>query len=452
VLVIVSDLHLTDGSTANNFNPQAFGILASEIQSAARERGAREVKLVLLGDVFDFVRTDYWHRNVSPDRRPWGGKLDDETAMNVDREAVEAQFTIVLESAIARDKENPESGLGACLQKLDRHFTEKGQKFSVTYVIGNHDRVLLNFPSLGQYIHQEYPAITDFTTRFDDEAYALVARHGHEWDDNCHAHEFRKRVLRARGVRSRFEPETYRVMAIGEVVTAELMSGLVHFARTGGADEAIVRRLKDVNNLRPMTDVFEWLDWFGGAKTGEQQGILYRALKQSLDAVLDCSFARRWDELTTDIVVSGDLVDRLQLARTLLLGENFRDFRKRAGALETLQRALSALDGEEPLREGAVEEYRMKDHLPPWTQHLVYGHTHRARRDYFAADIEGGARMYINTGTFLPLITRTADGRSFATELQMTMVFVYSEEEDAAGKRDGPSLDIWNGTRRKQYA
>jgi hypothetical protein len=83
---------------------------------------------------------------------------------------------------------------------------------------------------------------------------------------------------------------------------------------------------------------------------------------------------------------------------------------------------------------------------------VIYGHTHRARHDYFAADPEGAVRMYINTGTFLPLITRARDGRSFASAQQMTMVFAYRADEDRQGKRDGTtSIDIWNGTRRKLY-
>jgi hypothetical protein len=61
--------------------------------------------------------------------------------------------------------------------------------------------------------------------------------------------------------------------------------------------------------------------------------------------------------------------------------------------------------------------------------------------------------MYVNTGTFLPLITRARDGRTFASAQQMTMVFVYREDEDTQGKQAGTtSIDIWNGTRGKRYA
>src|SRR5437867_386443 len=58
VLVLISDLHLTDGSTAINVDPSAFTLLGEEIAASYKDRGAREMHLVLLGDIYDLVRTD----------------------------------------------------------------------------------------------------------------------------------------------------------------------------------------------------------------------------------------------------------------------------------------------------------------------------------------------------------------------------------------------------------
>ena len=66
--------------------------------------------------------------------------------------------------------------------------------------------------------------------------------------------------------------------------------------------------------------------------------------------------------------------------------------------------------------------------------------------------MSGAVQLYVNTGTFLPLISRTGDGRSFASEQQLTRVFAYRADEDVEGKTSGTtSLDIWNGARRKRY-
>jgi len=60
--------------------------------------------------------------------------------------------------------------------------------------------------------------------------------------------------------------------------------------------------------------------------------------------------------------------------------------------------------------------------------------------------------MYINTGTLLRLIQRTASRDGFSTASQMTMAFFYKTEEDKTARADrGPTLDLWNGIRRKTY-
>jgi len=97
MLVLVSDLHITDETAANNVNPEAFELLGAEIVDAASRRRAREIHLVLLGDILDLVRSDYWHRSAVPmAQRPWGGTLDPRTGMNADRATVEPQFQAVL--------------------------------------------------------------------------------------------------------------------------------------------------------------------------------------------------------------------------------------------------------------------------------------------------------------------------------------------------------------------
>src|SRR5882724_6760620 len=53
MLVVVSDIHLSDGSTANNVHGSAFELLSSEILAAKEAKGATELHLLLLGDIFD---------------------------------------------------------------------------------------------------------------------------------------------------------------------------------------------------------------------------------------------------------------------------------------------------------------------------------------------------------------------------------------------------------------
>lgn len=449
MLVLVSDLHVTDGTTANNVNPEAFDLLGAEIVDAATRRGAREVHLVLLGDILDLVRTDYWHRHAIPmSRRPWGGVLDPSTGMNADRAGIEAQFQAILAAILASPTAQ---ALGAMLSSL----ATGPAPFRVTYVVGNHDRVLWNFPSLRDAAQAALPQVTAFAPGLESPEYGLLARHGHEWDEHTFGWRFRREVLQPGARIERFSAEAYATMAIGEAVTAELMSGLVFHARDQGGPETLVSQLKEVNNLRPLLDVFAWLDWIGGERLAVHREMLHEALRRALDGLLASSLARAWDRLQTDYLVSGDLVDRLEQARAVLLGPTFESFRGRVEALQRVQRLVPALQpAEDGLLAGARSEAVFQGApTPAGIQRVIYGHTHRARHDYFAASTDGTVRMYVNTGTFLPLITRARDGRSFASAQQMTMVFAYRADEDRQGKRDDTtSIDIWNGTRRKLYA
>jgi len=449
MLVIVSDLHITDETTANNVNPEAFELLGADILDAAERRGATEIHLVLLGDILDLVRTDYWHRSGIPMRlRPWGGTLDPRTGMNGDGTALREQFHGVLGGILA----TPTAvALGETLATL----AAGPVPFRATYVVGNHERVMWNFPSLQEAVRAAMPPIAAFARQVESAEYGVLARHGHEWDEHSHGWQFRRTVLSPGAETDRFAPEAYEVMAIGEAVTAELMSGLVYHARDLGAPKSLVDQLKDVNNLRPLLDVFAWLEWIGGVRERDHRRMLHESLKRALDGLLETSLARQWDHLRTDTLVSGDLVDRLEQARAFLLGPDFESFRGRVQGLGRLQRLLPALQpAEEGLLAGARSEAASNQAAgQDGIQRVIYGHTHRARHDYFSSGPDGTVRMYINTGTFLPLISRAADRRSFSSALQMTMVFVYRSNEDTQRKRAGTSsLDIWNGTRHKLYA
>lgn len=450
MLVLVSDLHLTDGTTARNVNPEAFTLMASLVLETARRRGAREIHFVLLGDIFDLVRTDYWLRSgIPPDDRPWGGPADPRTALHRDAAMIERQFASVLDGIVATPTAQ---ALGAAIGALGR----EGLPLRVTYVVGNHDRVLWNFPALRSAVTAAFPPIATFLPTLESPEYGVLARHGHEWDEQCHGWEFREKVLLPGEHVGRFAPEAYEVLAIGEVITAELMGGLVHRARELGGPPALVDQVMEVNNLRPILDVFAWLEWMGEGRSDPHQRILLEALRSAIDGVLASRLARQWDRLRPDLLVSADLVDRLQQARAVLLGADFGSFRGRVEAIRRLQDVVTRVTGGEEdrlLRGAAAEEVLKPSETGRGIQRVIYGHTHRPTHRYLGAERDGRTRMYVNTGTYLPLIARAGDGRSFASSLQMTLVYVYREDEDTEGKVAGTtSLDIWNGVRRKIYA
>ena len=107
-------------------------------------------------------------------------------------------------------------------------------------------------------------------------------------------------------------------------------------------------------------------------------------------------------------------------------------------------------------QEGAQQEWEIRQEQNMQDlkdiQFIVYGHTHEAKRNYFSGTKDDKVQMYINTGTYLPLIQKASDGKSFTKEYQITMAFFYNKDENKDGRKgDGPTIDIWNGARRKSY-
>ncbi len=452
MLVAMSDLHLTDGRTAVNPHASAFDVVRDKIVGFARDKGAKEIRLLLLGDIFDLVRTDYWHRNVPPAQRPWwGSRLDPDTGMNADLD-VAPQFQAVLGAIL--ETESAQS-LVSAVKKIG-HRTHLPP--TVTYVVGNHDRVLNNFPALQAMVADAFrPAQVEFRTVYEDPAYGIHAEHGHVWDDDCHGWDFLRKVLRKGSKVGRFDEAAFRTMTIGEVVTAELMGGLIYYARerlqSDPAAQPFLDRLQNVNNLRPMTEVLHWLAWLNASSSRQEQGYVQEccaALLQALTGLLDCTLAKQWDRVKADFLVSGDLTDHLgRLRAALRLRPRPETIEQLLPVVDRVSAALNVIKGgKDDYVEGARTEAKQ---LGPDIQYIVYGHTHQVCQDCFSAGRDGRVRLYVNTGTFLPLITRADDG-SFFESSRMSFATFYRGDEDNDDRADQlPTMEVWDGMKRKVY-
>jgi len=449
MLLFLSDLHFTDETTAVNVNAEAFELMTAFAVDTIERRGVKEVHVILLGDILDVVRTAYW-QSCPKAERPWNGTLNPRTGMNT-HPGVAAHFVAVLAVIL----ESPAfTHFVRSLGLLRDKAAARGIPFRVSYVLGNHDRALINFPPLIEQVRAAIPEVGAPAFAFTSADYSVLARHGHEWDEHCHGQGFRNKVLVRKEEVGRFSPEAYEVMAIGEVVTAELMGGLIVDARVGGAGPALIQELKDVNNLRPMTSVFAWLEWLGTTLGSGDREILLRALDKALEGVLQSTLAREWDRLTTDLLVRGDLVDRLQQVRGLVMGTTFETFRKRMSTVEKLLEVVALFSKDkDKVFEGARQEEVFRGPIADGSiQYVIYGHTHKARNDYLSGRPDGRVRMYLNTGTYLPLIARSDDFKTFGRSTQMTMTYLFRGDEDTERKQPGTvSVDVWYGTRRKLY-
>jgi UDP-2,3-diacylglucosamine pyrophosphatase LpxH len=74
MLVFISDLHFVDGTAGeHNLSPQAFEYFFEDLVSIAGKPSnkIKEIKIVLLGDIFDLLRTEKWFL-FDENQRPWG--------------------------------------------------------------------------------------------------------------------------------------------------------------------------------------------------------------------------------------------------------------------------------------------------------------------------------------------------------------------------------------------
>lgn len=166
MLIAISDLHLTDGTTAANPHETAIELLMRELEASIGAKKPTELRFLLLGDIYDLVRTDYWHSRLVPaDERPWGGKaLDKATGMNP-FPGVETQFQDVLARIL------PQPSSQALIGGIKQLAEKSGLPTTVHYIRGNHDRVLNNFPSLERQISETFAPVK---VEFSNELHAPV--------------------------------------------------------------------------------------------------------------------------------------------------------------------------------------------------------------------------------------------------------------------------------------
>ena len=84
MLVIISDLHLTDGTSGETIRPGAFRAFRESLRELAYDASWRSDKkyvpvdgidLVLLGDILDVIRSTRWCA-APAEVRPWGDQND----------------------------------------------------------------------------------------------------------------------------------------------------------------------------------------------------------------------------------------------------------------------------------------------------------------------------------------------------------------------------------------
>ncbi len=285
MLLAISDLHLTDETVSDvGVRGSALKTVLQDLASAAETHNRHggvpidRLDILLVGDVFDLLRTSYWD-DVPEDECPWSPALISEP----DPQSPAAGRLIehagsILEHILATPNARD---LCAVLQEAARGwgpFKSVGMQF----ITGNHDR-LINHRAAGVLRARVRAAFGGACGTGQDcfansvylEAYQTFARHGHEYDPwNFEPVQ--------RGV---WDAQAYERCPIGDVITFALVTKLYLEVRTSldpnrvsdpvakAERQRLVDGLRVIEDIRPISLIPVWLKAFlRGSELGEEVG------------------------------------------------------------------------------------------------------------------------------------------------------------------------------------
>jgi UDP-2,3-diacylglucosamine pyrophosphatase LpxH len=434
MLVFISDLHFVDGSAGeHNLPPRAFEYFFDDLVAIATKPSneIKDIKIVLLGDIFDLLRTENWFA-YPVDERPWGAN----------EQAIEVH-TLTLFDAITAHPVNSQTFqiIRQSIGDLKNRCRLKTEP-RLFYLPGNHDRLCNRYQSLRQKVCDCLgipPAWHDpkdlFPHTYDDLAYGVFARHGHEYDKYNYEGG------------TAYTETDYQRVPIGDPITTELVARLPYALarRLAGvpwlspADKQnVIRNFQEIENVRPLSAVIEWLLY-----QVKQNRALKEIIEDTVQEVIDyfdsLDFVKNWYARHDKWTDWHDEADKIQAFLFLL--RNFKLYRT-----EMLwELAIKAKDYfvKDDLLEAAPKEYF---HLDPAVRYVVYGHTHEPLESpvrVVPASPYPLEQVYLNTGTWRGRHFKCTQDDSFISWKNMTYVIFYRERERG---NPYPVFETWTGS------
>ncbi len=452
MLVIISDIHLGDGTTANSVSPTAFQLFSNRLRETAyyasfrRDGSYRPIEsldLLLLGDILDPLHSTLW-LDTAPGAlnytRPWtdagnpnfAGILSETTKaiLDINRDSIEMLQrcangeVILLPPANSRGEPDPDSKERIPI------------RVRIHYMTGNHDwyyhlpgnafdeirKTIIN--SLGLYNDcgpfpydlDEHPAL-----REELATYRVFARHGDYHD------------------KFNFNREKGRDHAtLGDVFTMDVCNRYPVEVQNRYGEQlpvGIIDSLRCITNIRPALAAPLWIS--GQIKRHAGSAALETELKKVWDDLCD-QFLQLEVVREEDRAFKFDIVDALQL---LLKISKRTSFQTVNDIVVWIQDRLH--ESERSLVGHALEEPAFLDNS---ARFIVYGHTHH--HEIVPLDSDGEPplerdQLYINSGTwraYYNLAVKDPTQQKFVQYQTLTYLTFYKNDE-----RGGRLLETWSG-------
>lgn len=424
MLVFASDIHLTDGSSGTTIDPRAFDRFCKslvDIIGDPQKSNIKDVEIILLGDIFDVIRSDCWLRpenNKPQPIRPWSKATDTDSASWTLED-----YTKEIVRRITTRADN----VTAMKYLADfRNLMKKDVQIEISYMIGNHDWLINRYPSTRQtmasflgmqnpafYLQNPFPYFRSFNE------YGVFARHGDYYDH-----------VNYEGDRD--------ASSLGDAIVIDLVS---HFPEAVSQDallgsiKPLVDRVKEIDNVRPVLEISGWLQGLCNEYDGIEER-LHQIWNKSVDEFFDIDFVKKHGR------IGPDFLDLLKMAMRLSSTFSFGKLKEILSGW-VVRHFYSKADD---YKRYAYSEAAIKSNS---AKYVVYGHTHRAEQvplDTIQIPEKSFIeKIYFNTGTWRKVFEATAfdeDKCEFIGWHVMTFVVFYLESE----KEKNRNYEVWSGS------
>ncbi len=446
MLVIASDLHLTDGSSGSTISAGAFRVFANRLREMAvaasyradgRYQPIDRIDVVLLGDVLDAIRSSQW--SLQPNIRPWDNPhsaefLDQISGITTgilqnNDEALAILRGLTAEGGVSVPSELRAGGPTSGEQR-------EPVEVRIHYMVGNHDwfyhlpgskydilrRQIVRQMGLANPADEPFP----HDIAENEELLATMRRH---------------KVTARHG--DAFDPMNFEgdrdSASLGDVIVIELLNRFaaeVENQLAGELPASTVVGLREIDNVRPLLLIPVWIDGLLDRTCAFPS--LRKRVKTVWDRLADeflaIDFVRQRDTFSPFDLVDG-LQKTLKFSKRLSIGW--------ASSIVSWLNNIRGDSSQSYYRHALAEQ----DFRNRRSRHIVYGHTHNVENMALDASYAEGFVLnqeYFNAGTWRRVHRQTqlapGEHEFIAQDVMSYLVFFQGDE------RKGRPYETWSGT------
>jgi UDP-2,3-diacylglucosamine pyrophosphatase LpxH len=458
MLLIISDLHLTDGTSGTTIQAVAFQIFKFRLTNLAYAASCRmvgnteiydpikEIHLLLLGDILDVIRSTKW---LDSKVRPWDDPKDPAFITKVQ----EITHAILQHNHDALQVFRDFKGKGVAIPAARNGKPDDNSTFTVPvliyYLVGNHDwffhlpdpafnqlrASIISELGLANNAKEVFPHHTEDSSAIQSAIqtvcrdHHVFARHGDVYDSNNYEGDDRNRS------------------SLGDAIVIELVDRFTDEARKKLKGE-VPKELQEIDNVRPLELIPRWIDGILRKPHNQSQAAPVRAIWNNVVSdFLRVAFVKgRGSSLKWGLRFSKGIsfwwLGRIVPWIAPRVKNLFTSLSKRSRWIYKLVRQRGLIDDLCLCAMMEEEAFKNRD-----ISYIVYGHTHRHEIVPLRAGNTTAATnkaIYINSGTWRavydPAQYRPKNEEFFGYHV-MTYLAFFNDRE-----RKDRSFETWSGS------